>query len=168
MPTNRTVPDWVKRAKRGEARGRKHGYKSGLEVKTGQLIRERTGKPPRYETLRIPYVVPQSTHHYKPDFPLPNHIIVETKGIWDATDRAKMLFVTCQYPELDIRMVFSNANAKLYKGSPTSYAQWCDQHGIRWANRAIPDEWFDEPIGNREDPEVVIKRGPFGYARGEA
>jgi hypothetical protein len=47
-----------------------------------------------------------------------------------------------QHPELDIRFVFSNQNAKLYKNSPTSYAQWCEKHGFLYAHKAIPDSWL--------------------------
>jgi hypothetical protein len=41
-------------------------------------------------------------------------------------------------------MVFSNQNAKLYKGSPTTYAAYCEKHGIRYANKWIPEDWLEE------------------------
>ena len=40
--------------------------------------------------------------------------------------------------------MFSNQNAKLYKGSPTSYAQWVEQHGFAHAHKTIPEEWLKE------------------------
>jgi len=40
--------------------------------------------------------------------------------------------------------VFSNQNAKLYKGSPTTYGQWCEKHGFAYANKTIPEEWLTE------------------------
>lgn len=163
MATGRTVPDWVKRAKVHQKAGLKHGFRSGLEVKLGEQIAQATGRPPRYEDLKIAYMVPEKRHLYTPDFPLPNRIIIEGKGIFDGVDRAKHLFVKAQYPGLDIRLVFSNANAKLYKGSPTSYADWCDKYGIKWAHKTIPPGWFTE-AGPEEAPEEVINRGPYGYA----
>ena len=60
----------------------------------------------------------------------------------------KMLLVIKQHPEIDFRMVFYNANQKIKKGSKTSYADWCDKHGIKWANKYIPQEWY---IDIRED-----------------
>lgn len=159
---SRTVPDWVTRATRNRKAGLKHGFRSGLEVKLGQQIQAATGKPPRYEDLHIKYEVPASIHTYTPDFPLPNGILIEGKGLWDHTDRAKHMFVRLQYPELDIRLVFSNANARLYKGSKTTYAMWCDQHGIKWAHKEIPAEWFLEPMV--KDPADIIAKGPNAHA----
>lgn len=159
----RTVPEWVKKAKRNQAAGLKHGFRSGLEVKLGQQIQAATGKPPKYEVFKIPYMVPETRHHYTPDFPLPNGIVIEGKGIFDSTDRAKHLFVQAQYPELDIRFVFSNAQAKINKGSKTTYAMWCEAHGIKWAHKEIPSEWFKEK-GPKRSPQAVIADGPYGYA----
>jgi hypothetical protein len=47
-----------------------------------------------------------------------------------------------QNPLIDIRFVFMNANMKLNKTSKTSYGFWCDQHGFKWAENKIPDEWL--------------------------
>lgn len=89
-------------------------------------------------------MIPSKEHTYRPDFWLTNTLAVETKGLFQRDDRHKMELVKAQHPELDIRMVFSNANAKIAKGSPTSYAVWCETHGIQWANKVIPVEWLDE------------------------
>lgn len=101
-----------------------------------------------YETLVIDYEIPASKHTYRPDFPCLTRgkitIILETKGLFQRDDRRKMQLVKLQHPELDIRMVFSNANAKIAKGSPTTYAKWCDTNGIRWAHRKVPDAWITE------------------------
>ena len=94
---------------------------------------------------KIPYVVPASNHTYRPDFILPNGIIVETKGLWEADDRKKHLLIREQYPELDIRLVFSSSRTKIYKGSPTSYAEFCEKKGILFADKLIPVEWLKEP-----------------------
>lgn len=75
---------------------------------------------------------------------LPNGIIIEAKGIFDATDRAKHLLIKAQYPHLDIRFVFSNAKAKIYKGSKTTLAAWCEKNGYQYATKEIPAKWFKE------------------------
>ena len=56
-----------------------------------------------------------------------------------------MALVVDQNPDLDIRMVFSNANTRIAKSSPTTYAIWCDKHGIKYASKTIPLEWIQEP-----------------------
>ena len=81
---------------------------------------------------------------YTPDFPVSPHIVIETKGRWVLEDRQKMLLIIKQYPDIDFRIVFYNANQKIKKGSKTSYADWCDKHGIKWANKTIPSEWLDD------------------------
>ena len=53
-----------------------------------------------------------------------------------------MLLLIEQHPEIEFRMLFSNANQKIKKGSKTSYADWCDKHNIKWANKEIPQEWI--------------------------
>lgn len=84
---------------------------------------------------------------YTPDFVLANGIIVETKGRFITSDRQKHLMIKEQHPDLDIRFVFSNPNSKLYKGSKTTYADWCDKHGFKWAKEEIPLEWIKERKG---------------------
>lgn len=129
---------------------RKHlraAYRSGLEVAVGAALAA-AGIAAGYEAVRIPYEVPAKTRHYTPDFTLPNGIIVETKGLWDSDDRSKHLLVRQQHPDLDIRIVFSNPNGKLRKGSPTTYAMFCEKHGIKFAKKEIPKEWLTEA----EDP----------------
>jgi hypothetical protein len=69
---------------------------------------------------------------------------VETQGRWTVEDRQKHLLIKEQCPEVEVRFVFSNQNAKLYKGSPTSYAEFCDRHGFKYANKTIPQSWFEE------------------------
>jgi len=127
-------------------RGIKHGYRSGLEDKAAAQIQQ-AGLELLYETDKVDYVVPERNAKYTPDFKLPKKggfFYVETKGIWDVADRQKHLLIRDQHPDLDIRFVFSNCNAKLYKGSPTTYAAYCEKHGFVWAHRVIPEEWLHE------------------------
>lgn len=120
-------------------------YRSGLEQKVAAQI-EAAGLPVVYEDKAnvIPYTTPATPHKYTPDFKLPNGIIVETKGIFDADDRKKHLLVREQHPHIDIRFVFSNSKSKLYKGSPTTYAAWCEKNGFKYADKLIPAAWLAE------------------------
>ena len=126
-----------------DAAGKKHGFRSGLEDRFIQEL-EDYGLEPNYEAKKFEYIIPESKHNYTPDFPLSPHIVIETKGRWVVEDRQKMLLIKEQYPEIDFRIVFYNANQKIKKGSKTTYAMWCDKHGIKWANKTIPPEWVEE------------------------
>lgn len=121
----------------------KTAYRSGLEEGIAKQILK-AGIQTEYESYQIKYVIPASGHVYTPDFILPNGIIVESKGLFEPADRQKHLLIKAQYPQLDIRFVFSNPNQKLYKGSPTSYAMWCQKMGFLFAKKFIPAEWFHE------------------------
>jgi len=94
---------------------------------------------------RLKYIpVPK---HYTPDFILTGKnkkIYIETKGRFLAKDRTKHLLVQSQYPELDLRFVFTNPNAKLYKGSKTTYGEWCIKYGFIFSKGRIPESWIGE------------------------
>lgn len=119
------------------------GYRSGLEEKVAKQL-EGLGIAVDYESHKIKYKVPESTHVYTPDFRLPNGIIIETKGRFVLADRKKHLLIKDQMPEHDIRFVFTNSAAKINKGSKTSYADWCIKHGFLYADKFIPDAWIAE------------------------
>lgn len=124
------------------ARRRRHAiYKSKFEAHVAEQLKA-LKIPVQYEADKIPYVVPERTHKYCPDWKLPNGAYIESKGIFDTTDRQKILLLKEQYPKLRIYLLFYNANQKLYKRSKTSYAEWCDKHEIPWAHRVIPKEWL--------------------------
>ena len=118
----------------------KHGYRSGLEERVSKELEE-AGVKYEYETQKIKYRV-EEDRTYTPDFILPNGIIVETKGRFVVADRKKHLLIQKQRPELDIRFVFQNSRAKLYKGAKTTYAQWCEKYGFLYADKSIPEEWL--------------------------
>ncbi len=123
-----------------------NGYRSGLEDKLSEQISD-AGLDVNYETDKITYTVPERQSTYTPDFRINTSnggFYIEGKGRWTVDDRHKHLLIREQHPNLDIRFVFSNQNAKLYKGSPTTYAQWCDKFGFRYANKTIPPEWLQE------------------------
>lgn len=118
-------------------------YRSGLEDKVAAQLRD-ADIDAKYEEYQIPYEIPATSHHYTPDFVLPNGIIVETKGVFDVDDRKKHLLIKKQYPKLDIRFVFSSSKTHIYKGSKTTYADWCDKYGFKFADKWIPDKWLRE------------------------
>ena len=114
-------------------------FRSRLEEQVSDLLCE-LGIDYEYEPTKVSY---QIQHFYTPDFLLPNHVYLETKGYWDAADRRKMKAVKKQNPDLDIRMVFQNPYNKISKKSKTTYAQWCERHGIPWTSWVdIPMEWL--------------------------
>ena len=123
--------------------GLKHGYRSGLE-KGMQKELEDLGIETNYEGRKFEYIIPETKHTYTPDFPVSPHIVIETKGRWVLEDRQKMLYLIKQYPDISFRMIFQKASQKIKKGSKTSYADWCDKHGIKWAEKNIPKEWIYE------------------------
>lgn len=157
-----TAKAFAKRGVSADA-GIRHGFRSGLEADTAKHI-EQHGHPVLFETFKIPYEVPASSRKYTPDFELKNGIIIETKGIFDLNDRAKHLLIQNQWPDLDIRFVFSNPRGRLYKGSPTTYATWCEERGFKWAGKTIPKEWYEEPGPKRKPAEVLLNAIPVKAA----
>lgn len=128
----------------GKARGRAAGYRSGLEEKIAAELKAAHVKA-QYEAVTIFYTVPERGARYKPDWVLPNGIVIESKGRFVTADRTKHRLIKEQYPDLDIRFVFSNPNSRIGKKSPTTYALWCERLGIPYAAKSIPDEWLKEP-----------------------
>jgi len=123
--------------------GRKYGFNSGLEGNIAHQL-EQAGVAYEYETIVIRYVRPASHRRYTPDFILPNGIIVETKGRFITDDRQKMKWIREQFPDLDIRLVFSNSRSRINKTSETTYGMWAEKHGFPYADKQIPKEWLHE------------------------
>ena len=120
-------------------------YRSGLELKVAEQLKAAyPSKEPVYERYVLAYTVPERTAHYTPDFVLPNDIIIETKGRFLTEDRQKHLLIKQQFPDLDIRFVFTNSRQKLYKGSKTSYGAWCEAYVFQYSDRLIPLAWLRE------------------------
>ena len=114
-------------------------YRSGLEERVADLL-SGLGISYEYESEKISYVI---QHHYTPDFILPNHTVLECKGYWDAADRRKIKKVKEDNPDLDLRMVFQSPYNTISKKSKTTYAQWCERHGIPWTHfHDIPLDWL--------------------------
>lgn len=135
-----TVIDLSKYSKR--KRAIQAGYRSGLEEDISKELTEK-GIDFTYEKLKIEWL-DSKLRTYTPDFYLPNGIIIESKGRFTSDDRRKHREVQVQHPLLDIRFVFSNSRAKLYKNAKSNYGDWCDRYGFKYANKSIPQEWIDE------------------------
>jgi hypothetical protein len=129
--------------------GIQKGFRSGLE----NMLKEQlstVGKKYSYESEKISYIQPEKKRSYTPDFILikkdGSKMYIESKGRWVLDDRKKHELIASQHPELDIRFVFSNPNAKISKKSNTTYADICEKFGWKFAKKQIPDEWINECI----------------------
>lgn len=131
-------------------------YRSGLEQAVDDFLIAHSIEG-NYERYYLNYTIPESSHTYTPDFVLPNGIVIETKGVWDAEDRKKHLLIKEQHPELDIRFVFTRSKTPIYKGSKTTYASFCEKYGFKYADKKIPDEWLKEPY-NKATLSIIKKK----------
>ena len=117
-------------------------YRSKFEVKVAADLGKRKIDF-QYEKVSFDYV--PKIRNYTPDFYLPeSKIYIATKGRLTSNDRVKHLLIKEQYPDLDIRFVFVNANNKISRTSKTTYANWCDRHKFLWAESLVPMEWLNE------------------------
>ena len=130
----------------------KYGFRSGLEEDNAKEL-VKIGVDFTYEETKISYVKPERTSKYTPDFiitsrpdgtPRSKHLVIETKGRFLTADRQKHLLVKRQHPDIDIRFVFNNPNAKISKSSKTTYASWCEKHGFLYARNSVPRAWLEE------------------------
>lgn len=125
----------------------RNGWRSGLEESFAAFLRSE-GIEFEYEQNKIHYVVPARNAKYTPDFYIKTRtgktIIIETKGRFLTSERQKMILVKQQFPDLDIRMVFSRSATTISKQSKTTYAMWCEKHGFPYADKVVPQEWLDE------------------------
>lgn len=125
------------------ANAKANGYRSGLELAVAEEL-TKAGIEFLYEPFQVPFVRPAKPSKYTPDIVLPNGIVIELKGRFQTDDRQKHLMIKDQYPDLDIRFVFSNPNQRISKTSTTSYAKWCESKGFNYARRSIPEGWLKE------------------------
>ena len=115
-------------------------YRSKFELELAKVLANNKVKF-EYQSKKFLYVPKVRT--YTPDFNLPDtNIFIEAKGHLDKADRVKMVLVKDQHKDLDIRFVFMNARNRIYRGSKTTYADWCNRYDFVWAEKTIPTEWF--------------------------
>lgn len=143
-----------------ESAALKGGWRSGLEDQVSKEL-HRVGTLFSYEELTLSFTQPSKPRKYTPDFLLAKQgYIVETKGRFVTADRQKHILVKEQHPDVEIRFLFSNPNARISKSSKTTYAMWCDKHGFTYAKSSpktpFPFAWLSEPVNARS--LAAIKR----------
>ena len=148
-------------AKQRKSRGGKYGYKypareeaikcgfrSGYEKTLSDYMTEVLAINFEYETVKIPYTVPEKSRVYNPDFIFikssGEKMFIEAKGYLDAEARFKMLHVKTCNPELDIRFCFQFPEHRITKSSKTTYADWAEKNGFPWCGPKLNDAWFKE------------------------
>lgn len=117
--------------------------RSGYEKKVRKCLEENKVQY-TYESMVIKYVVPETKRSYTPDFILPNGVIIEAKGYWDAESRRKMALVVEQNPHLKLKMLLQRDNT-ISKKSKTKYSDWAKARGIECVvspQGLIPEEWL--------------------------
>ena len=107
-----------------------------MKIVSWRSIRDRHADYPQLEMAAI--------RRFALDKPDGTQMLLEGKGLFDTEARAKMLLVKNTYPDLDLRLVFSNANARIHKKSQTTYAMWATKHGFPYSHKEIPAEWLAE------------------------
>lgn len=114
-------------------------FKSGLE----RQFAKKTKNKFDYEAATIEFTQPAAKRKYKPDFKISDCKFIETKGRLTSQDRAKHLWIKEQRPEIEVYFVFSRPHNRIRKGSPTTYADWCDKHGFEWISidDPLPKHW---------------------------
>jgi len=114
-------------------------YRSDLEGLVADML-EKQFVEYVFEPHWISYQVPKK---YKPDFILPNGIIIEVKGWFLREDQRKHKLIKQQHPELDIRFVFQKIDNKVQGGRFTC-KEWCEKYGFQYAEAIVPNSWIHE------------------------
>lgn len=87
-----------------------------------------------YESVKIPYIL---ARHYIPDFVITTplgKIYIETKGHLRREDKAKLIAIKRQNPQMDLRLLFYAPNKVNSK--------WATKNGFKFAFENIPQEWL--------------------------
>lgn len=104
---------------------------------------KKQGVVPGVNSEVVEYIQPATRCRYIADLALDNGILLEVKGYWPIDQRQKMMLVIKHNPQADIRMVFDTPHKTISKTSKTTYAAFCDKHGIKWCKTGeIPPEWL--------------------------
>ena len=137
----------------------KCGYRSGLEVDWRNKLKA-ADCPSCTRRIRSISSGPKG-RLILPDFKIVTKdggfFYVEGKGIFSAEDRHKHLLIKEQTGMWRSGSSSATANAKFYRNSPTSYADWCRQHGFQFADKTIPENGYQKErttmkSQNQQDP----------------
>lgn len=117
-------------------------YRSKLEEKVALLIPNA-----KYESAKLGYTIPASNHKYLVDFEIAPDSYIEVKGRLMPSERKKYLLVRQHNPEITLRFFFDKSTNRIYKGSKTTYADWCDSNGFQWTDlqKGLPKAWLVTP-----------------------
>jgi len=129
--------------------------RSGVEKKLIEYLNV-NGIDYEYEAVKFKYTIPASVHSYTLDFIIhkPNKhkpLRIETKGVfrgrWPVADRKKHLYLRDSDPNIDIRFIFQNPNAKIAPNAKTTVSQWASINGFKWIginDEGGFEEWMNE------------------------
>lgn len=141
-------------------------FRSGSEEKLSSLLTE-AGYNYRHEPFYIEYEV-HEVRKYLPDFVLDNNIILEVKGRFLSVDRKKHIRLREKHPDIDVRFVFDNPNARLSKGAKSSYANWCEKNSFKYCGKKDVNVllgWVNELQKTRDIPHTAIRRALQGSTK---
>ena len=129
-------------------------FRSTLERNAAEDLDRRNIKY-TYEPCAIEYSV-NETKKYTPDFKLEGlPFYLEFKGWLTLEDRKKAIRVRRSNPDIEVRFVFQNSSNKIRRGSKTTYADWCNKNGFKWADVFVPQHWIDEKKNDSHDFDVI-------------
>lgn len=111
-------------------------YRNAVEKAVGDQLSE-LGLLALYEVAKLGYILHR---RYTPDFTFGDTHHIEVKGWWEPSDRAKLLAVIHANPTTKVLVALQNPNLTIAKKSKTTYAQWCEKHGIQWCPIPIPPD----------------------------
>lgn len=116
------------------------GYRSGFEAKFAEQLKT-NGLKAGYEQDKVKFTQPSCERTYTPDWTIREGVYIETKGRFTGADRKKLLWVRESNPDITIYMLFMRSTVTLSKTSKTTYGDWCDKHGIEWADIKDTRRW---------------------------
>jgi hypothetical protein len=102
-----------------------------------------------YRAKPITYQKPARTAVYTPTFVITDGpkagIVIQNKGRFVTEDRQKHLVLKTQYPDLDVRFVFSRSKDRISRRPDSvTYAAWCERNGFQYADKSVPAAWIEE------------------------
>jgi len=130
----------------------KKSYRSKLEELTAKLLTD-AGYKFKYEHTKLRFKVPVRQGRcescgakgkfivkwrtYLADFLVGPKLILESKGILGASERAKFLAIKASNPEWTVAFVFG-ADNKLNKRKEKRYSDWCREHDFEYGIKQLP------------------------------
>ena len=117
-----------------------HGYRSNFEFTFAKELKKYSLHA-EYEADKIKYEQPAVIRNYCPDWKIKENVYIETKGVFTAADRKKLLNVRRCNPHITVYMLFMSSRNTLRKTSSTTYGEWCDKNEVEWADIKDIKRW---------------------------